>query len=65
MESNYQKYITNRTDDKIKNKINNIRILLSRLGDIISKDDRDKVRKSLYEIEKKKKTYKNTKRKDS
>ena len=65
MESNYQKYITNHTDDKIKNKINNIRILLSRLGDIISKDDRDKVRKSLYEIEKKKKTYKNTKRKDS
>ena len=65
MESNYQKYITNRTDDKIKNKINNIRILLSRLGDIISKDDRDKVRKSLYEIEKKKKMYKNTKRKDS
>ena len=31
-ERNYVKYFNNSTDDEIKNKINNIRILLSRLG---------------------------------
>ena len=51
--SNYMKYINNNTDDKIKAKINNIRIILSRLGNIVTKNNRNKIRKELYEIEKK------------
>ena len=53
VESNYMKYINNNTDDKIKAKINNIRIILSRLGNIVTKNNRNKIRKELYEIEKK------------
>ena len=40
-------------DDKIKSKINDIRIILSRLGNIVTKNDRKKIKKELYEIEKK------------
>ena len=54
VESNYMKYINNNTDDKIKAKINNIRIILSRLGNIVTKNNRNKIRKELYEIEKSK-----------
>ena len=54
VESNYIKYINNNTDDKIKAKINNIRIILSRLGNIVTKNNRNKIRKELYEIEKSK-----------
>ena len=41
------KYFNNSTnddayDDKIKSKINNIRIILSRLGNIVTKNDRKK-----------------------
>ena len=53
VESNYMKYINNNTDDKIKAKINNIRTILSRLGNIVTKNNRNKIRKKLYEIEKK------------
>ena len=53
VESNYMKYINNNTDDKIKAKINNIRTILSRLGNIATKNNRNKIRKKLYEIEKK------------
>ena len=52
------KYINNNTNDKIKAKINIIRIILSRLGNIVTKDDRNKIRKGLYEIEKKKRLTK-------
>ena len=57
-ERNYMKYFNNSTnddtyDDKIKGKINDIRIILSRLGNIVTKYDRKKVKKDLYEIEKK------------
>ena len=45
VESNYMKYINNNTDDKIKAKINNIRIILSRLGNIVTKNNRNKIRK--------------------
>ena len=63
MESNYEKYITNNTNDEIKSKINYIRILLSRLGNIITKDDRkNKLRKNLYEIEKTQKLTKTKKK---
>ena len=40
-------------DDKIKNKINNIRMILSRLGNIVTVNDRKEIKKELYEIEKK------------
>ena len=57
VERNYMKYFNSTNhdtyDDKIKGKINDIRIILSRLGNIVIKNDRKKIRKELYEIEKK------------
>ena len=58
VEHNYMKYFNNSTnddtyDDKIKGKINNIRIILNRLGNIVTKNNRKKIKKELYEIEKK------------
>ena len=41
-------------DAKIRDKIGDIRVILSRLGDIVTKDDRVKIKKELYEIENKK-----------
>ena len=41
-------------DGKIKDKISNIRAMLSRLGDIATKNDRKKIKKKLYETENKK-----------
>ena len=65
---NYMKYFNNSTsddtyDDKIKSKINDIRIILSRLGNIVTKNDRKKIKKELYEIEKKKNLSDNEKEK--
>ena len=40
-------------DDKIKGKISDIRMILSRLGNIVTNKDRKKITKELYEIEKK------------
>ena len=57
-ESRYENYINNNTTDELKHKINNIRMLLGRLGDIVTKSDRDKIRKKLYEIENKQKLTK-------
>ena len=47
VERSYMKYFNNGTnddtyDDKIKSKINNIRIILNRLGNIVTKNDRKK-----------------------
>ena len=47
VERNYMKYFNNSTnddtcDDKITGKINDIRIILSRLGNIVTKNDREK-----------------------
>ena len=53
IENNYEKYITNNTNNEIEGKINNFRITLSRLGNIITKNDRKKIRDSLYVTEKK------------
>ena len=53
-ESNYEKYISNNTTDELKDKTNDIRTVLARLGDTVPKKDRDKIRKELYEIENKK-----------
>ena len=63
MEGNYEKYISNNTNDEIKSKLNYIRILLRRLVNIIIKDDRNRIRKNLYEIEKKQKLTKTQKEK--
>ena len=52
-ECNYIKYFNNNNNDEIKSKINYIRIILSRLGNIITKNERKKIKKDLYEIEKK------------
>ena len=41
-------------DGKIRDKISDIRITLSRLGNIITSNDRKKIKKELYEIENKK-----------
>ena len=61
IEDNYINYTSNNTDDEIRAKINNIRIVLARLGNIITKKDRDKIRKELYEIEKEKRLTKTQK----
>ena len=58
VERSYIKYFNNSTnddtyDDKIKDKINDIRIILSRLRIIVTKNDWKKIKKDLYEIEKK------------
>ena len=37
-------------DGKIRDKISDIRVILSRLGDIVTKNDRMKTKKELYEI---------------
>ena len=57
LERNYMKYFNNSTsdntyDDKIKGKINDIRIILSGLGNIVTKNDRKKFKKEFYEKEK-------------
>ena len=62
-EDNYEKYITNNTTDELRSRINIIRMLLARLGDIITKKDRDKIRKKLHEIENKQKLTKTQKEK--
>ena len=41
-------------DDKIRDKISDVRMILSRLGNIVTKNDRKKIKKKLYEIENKK-----------
>ena len=66
IESNYMKYFNNRTsddpyDDKIESKINDIRLILSRLGNIAR--DQKKIKKELYEIEKKQNLSDNEKEK--
>ena len=58
IESNYIKYITSDANDEIKDKVNNIRIVLARLGYIRSKNDRKIIKKDLYEIDKKKRPTK-------
>ena len=52
-ERNYMEYFNNSTNDEIKSKIDDIRLILSRLGNIVTKNDRKKIKKELYEIEKK------------
>ena len=66
VERNYMKQFNNNTDDdddddddddtydgKIRGKISDIRMILSRLGNTVTNNDRKKIKKELYEIEKK------------
>ena len=46
------KYFNNSPNDEIKSKINDIRLTLSRLGNIRTKNDREKIKKDIYEIKK-------------
>ena len=62
------KYFNNSTsddiyDDKIKSKISDIRLILSRLGNIVTKKDRKKTKKELYETKKKQNFLDNEKEK--
>ena len=41
-------------DDKIRDKINDIRMILSRLGNTVTNNDRKKIKNEFYEIEHKK-----------
>ena len=52
LEDNYMNYINIVTDDRIKGKINNIRLALIKLGNILSKNDRKRIKEELYVIEK-------------
>ena len=57
-ERNYMKHFNNNTnddtyDDKIRGKISDIRMILSRLGNTVTNNDRKKIKRMLYEIEKK------------
>ena len=62
-ERNYMKYFNNSINDEIKSKINDIRLILSRLGNIVNKNDRKKIKKDLYEIEKRQNLSDNEKEK--
>ena len=44
VEHNYMKYFNNSSNDEIKSKINDIRLILSRLGNIVTKTDRKKIK---------------------
>ena len=73
-ERNFEKLFSNNTDDdddddddtydgKIRGKISDIRMILSRLGNTVTKHVRKKITKELYEI-KKKENLSNRKKKD-
>ena len=52
-------------DDTYDDKISDIRAILSRLGNIVTKNDEDEIKKELYEIENKKNLSDEEKQKDS
>ena len=59
LENNFMKHFNNNDDDdsyddKIRGKISDIRKILSRLRNVVTNKDRKKIKKELYEIEKKK-----------
>ena len=63
VELSYMKYFNNNTNDEIKGKINYIRIILNRLGNIITKNERKKIKKDHYEIEQQQNLSDNEKKK--
>ena len=62
-EHNYMKYFNNSTSDEMKSKINDIRLILSRLENIVTKNDRKKIKKELYEIKRRQNFSNNEKQK--
>ena len=62
-ERNYTRYFNNSTNDEIKSKINDIKLVLSRLGNIVTKNDRQKIKKDLYKTEQKRNLSDNKKKK--
>ena len=69
LENNFMKHFNNNNtnddtyDDKIRGKISDINMIFSRLGNIVTKNDRKKIKKELYEIEKKQNLSDNEKEK--
>ena len=57
-------YFNNSANDEIKSKIDDIRLILSRLGNMVTKNDRKKIKKEFYEIEKRNNLSDNEKEKD-
>ena len=51
-ENNYLKLLNNKANTKIKEKINKIRILLTKLGNIVTTEESNSIRKKLHELEK-------------
>ena len=51
-------------DDKIRGKISDVNMIFSRLGNVVTNKDRKKIKRELYEIEKKK-NLSNRKKRDS
>ena len=49
-------------DDKVRGKRSDIRMMLSRLGNTVSSNDRKKIKRELYEIKKRKSFWKGKKK---
>ena len=54
LEDNYMKYINNNTDNELHARINNARVMASKLGNILTKEERNFIRKELYKLQNKK-----------
>ena len=54
LEDNYMKYINNNTDNELYARINNARVMASKLGNILTKEERNFIRKELYKLQNKK-----------
>ena len=61
LEDNYMKYINSTTDNEIKAKINRIRILAAKLGNVLTKEERNIIREELCKLENKKRFTKTEK----
>ena len=58
LEDNYMKYINVCTNDELKEKINQIRILLTKLRNTLTDEEKKIIRGELYKIEKKERLIK-------
>ena len=54
LEDNYMKYINSNTDNELHARINNARVMASKLGNILTKKERNFIRKELYKLQNKK-----------
>ena len=60
-EDNYMKYINSNTDNEFHARINNVRLVASKLGNILTKEERNIIRKELCKLENKKRFTKTQK----